>query len=234
MLETAFSPLSYYSFSDLVVFALRIVVACLVGGILGIDRGRKEKGTGPRTHCIIAATACLLMTISKYGFPDIGGLSGSRGIDNARMAATVISSVSFVCASVIFKNGSTVKGLTTAACLWSTAAVGLAIGCGMYISAAVMSLIILVTQRFNSMTHRKSICQSLTAVVTDSAEMYSMIHGLLDEHGAQIKHESVSRKDGKLTLTFTMYVKTALDDHSLSKMILGNPDIFEISVETDL
>ena len=77
------------------------------------------------------------MIVSKYGFADLTALDsanfhGTRGADPARVAAQVVSGISFLGAGVIFKNGSAVKGLTTAAGIWATAGIGLALGSGMY------------------------------------------------------------------------------------------------------
>lgn len=98
------------------------------------------------------------MVISKYGFTDMTDalghtFAGTRGADPARVAAQVVSGISFLGAGVIFKNGNTVKGLTTAAGIWATAAVGLACGSGMYYIAIFVTVLIVIIQllmhRFN-------------------------------------------------------------------------------------
>ncbi len=143
---TAYLPILSYSAADHVSFLIRILVAAIFGYVVGYERQKHGKEPGRRTHCIIAATACTLMILSKYAFADIGTLAGSRGSDNARMAAQVISGVSFLCAAAIFKADGEIKGLTTAAGMWATAAIGLATGCGMYYVAAFLTLLILVLQ----------------------------------------------------------------------------------------
>ena len=90
---------------------------------------RKEAGL--RTHIIVAVGAALLMIVSKYGFTDILDTPGIR-VDGSRVAANVITGISFLGAGVIFVRDVSIKGLTTAAGLWSMAGVGLAIGAGMY------------------------------------------------------------------------------------------------------
>ena len=128
--------LSQFSLAQTLEFFLRIVVAGVFGAAIGFERTRRFKEAGIRTHVIVCTASALLMLVSKYGFTDmIAGkalFEGSRGTDPARIAAQVISGISFLGAGVIFKNGSTVKGLTTAAGIWATAGIGLAVGAGMY------------------------------------------------------------------------------------------------------
>ncbi len=131
-------------------YILRILAAMLCGAIVGFERTKRSKEAGIRTHCIIAVGAALVMIISKYGFADLlaeaGFTLGTRGADPSRIAAQVVTGISFIGAGVIFKNGNTVKGLTTAAGLWSMAAIGMACGAGMYSVALLATLVILAIQ----------------------------------------------------------------------------------------
>ncbi|MCR5041409.1 MAG: MgtC/SapB family protein [Clostridia bacterium] len=118
-------------------FFIRLIVAGLCGVIFGFERNKRSKDAGIRTHFIVCCAAALVMIVSKYAFVDLTGVggtmfNGTSGADPARVAAQVVSGISFLCAGVIFKNGSTVRGLTTAAGIWATAGIGLAIGAGMY------------------------------------------------------------------------------------------------------
>lgn len=132
-------------------FSVRIIVAGICGAIVGFERSRRFKEAGIRTHVVVACTAALLMIVSKYGFADLITASGetfagTRGADSARIAAQVVSGVSFLGAGVIFKNGSSIKGLTTAAGVWATAAIGLSIGSGMYYLGLFTTFAILIVQ----------------------------------------------------------------------------------------
>lgn len=138
-------------------YFLRLLVACLCGAVIGLERTKRFKEAGMRTHIIVCCTAALVMIVSKYGFadlvlPDGEMYSGTRGADSARIAAQVVSGISFLCAGVIFKNGNTVKGLTTAAGLWGTACIGLAIGSGMWViglfATVIISALQIVMHRF--------------------------------------------------------------------------------------
>lgn len=128
---------SQFSLIQNMDFFIRIVVACLCGALIGAERSKRFKGAGIRTHIIVCCAASLMMVVSKYGFVDLTDVAGvafngTKGADPARIAAQVVSGISFLGAGVIFKHGSSVRGLTTAAGLWATAGIGLAIGAGMY------------------------------------------------------------------------------------------------------
>ena len=126
-------------------YLLRILIACLCGGAIGIERTLRQKDAGFRTHVIVALGAALIMTVSKYGFFDILEFEGLRA-DASRIASNVVTGISFLGAGMIFVKGTNIKGLTTAAGIWATAAVGMAIGCGLYITGIVSTVIIIVIQ----------------------------------------------------------------------------------------
>lgn len=123
---------------------VRIVAACLCGGAIGLERTLRQKDAGVRTHVIVAIGAALMMIISKYGFFDV--LAYDRvSLDGSRVASNIITGISFLGAGIIFLRGSSIKGLTTAAGIWVTAAVGMAIGAGLYyIGVATTVLVVLV------------------------------------------------------------------------------------------
>ena len=130
---------------------LRLVLAFIVGGVIGLERSNRFKEAGVRTHIIVCCTTALIMLISKYGFADMGSAEimefyGSKGADSARIAAQAVSGISFLCAGVIIKVGGNIKGLTTAAGIWMTAGLGLAIGAVMYVVTGFTVLLILLLQ----------------------------------------------------------------------------------------
>ena len=137
------------AYPQLMGMMLRLLVACVCGGIIGFERSLRFKEAGIRTHVIACCAAALFMLISKYGFSDlVVGEMGTRGADSARVAAGVVSGISFLCAGAIIRVGGSVHGLTTAVGLWLTAAVGLSIGAGMYGLGIFATLLILGFQYF--------------------------------------------------------------------------------------
>lgn len=124
---------------------LRVGLACIMGWLIGNERKNRNKSAGTRTHAIVAFGAALAMVVSKYGFQDI------PDYDAARVAAQVVSGVGFLGAGIIFVRNNLVNGLTTAAGLWATAGVGLAMGSGLYVIGISSALVLFVMQ---IITHR--------------------------------------------------------------------------------
>jgi putative Mg2+ transporter-C (MgtC) family protein len=121
---------------------LRLVVAAALGSLVGAERERLMWAAGLRTHMLVCVGACLFMIVSAYGF---AGVIGDKVIlDPSRVAAQVVSGIGFLGAGSILLRGDLIRGLTTAASLWSVAALGLAVGGGLYVEAAAATLIILV------------------------------------------------------------------------------------------
>ena len=124
---------------------LRVVLAGVCGALIGFERSRRQKEAGLRTHIIVAMGAALFMLVSKYSFADIPLIETMRA-DGSRIASNVVTGISFLGAGVIFVRGGSIKGLTTAAGIWTIAAVGLAIGGGLYIIGVVCTLLIFIVQ----------------------------------------------------------------------------------------
>ena len=135
--------------------ALRILAAVIIGGLLGLERGLKNRAAGLRTYMLVCVGSCLIMLTNQYIYQSFG--SG----DPVRMGAQVVSGIGFLGAgTIIVTRRNQIKGLTTAAGLWSAAGVGLALGIGFYEAAiagafavfAVMTLL----QKLDNRMHRKS------------------------------------------------------------------------------
>ena len=124
---------------------LRVVLAGVCGALVGFERSRRQKEAGLRTHIIVAMGAALFMLVSKYSFADMPLMDTMRA-DGSRIASNVVTGVSFLGAGVIFVRGGSIRGLTTAAGIWTIAAVGLAMGGGLYIIGAMCTLLIFIVQ----------------------------------------------------------------------------------------
>ena len=121
---------------------LRLVLACVLGGVIGYERQSRRKSAGLRTNMLVCLGSCLIMILSQDVYLEV---EGKTNADPARLAAQVVSGIGFLGAGAIMKEGLTVTGLTTAACLWVVAGVGLAIGGGFYLGAILTSLLVFVT-----------------------------------------------------------------------------------------
>lgn len=204
-------------------FMVRILLACLCGACIGFERSKRFKEAGIRTHIIVCCASALIMIVSKYGFADLTSatgevFNGTRGADPARIAAQVVSGISFLGAGVIFKNGNTVKGLTTAAGIWATAGIGLALGGGMYIVGVFVTLLIAL---FQVVMHRFTVgadsftTNRLRFTVSNDGEFEPQVRAQLAEWDAQVLSSSITRReDGYVTydLTLKMTRGISIDD----------------------
>ena len=124
-------------------FVLRLLVAGILGAIIGLDREYRAKEAGYRTHFLVSLGSALIMIVSQYGFQEIIK-ENSVTLDPSRVAAQVVSGIGFIGAGTIILQKQIVRGLTTAAGIWATAGIGLAVGAGMYtigIATTVLTLI---------------------------------------------------------------------------------------------
>lgn len=134
------------------ISVLRILLAGICGGVVGLERKNRSKEAGIRTHCVVACGAALIMIVSKYAFFDIGEIAGLVGfggeirLDPSRVASTIASGIGFLGAGMIFVHKNTITGLTTAAGIWATSGIGMAIGAGLYIIGISATVAILTAQ----------------------------------------------------------------------------------------
>ena len=215
---------------------VRILVAGLCGALIGLERGIRQKEAGIRTHCIVALGAALLMIISKYAFGDMAeGVMGAKVADPTRVASQAITAIAFLGAGVIYRHGNVVKGLTTAAGVWATAAIGLAVGAGLYtIGIAVAVLVLLINICLHKWLVRlESLATTVfTVTMNDTPEVMDRLRLQLADHKMQVQRMDVKRKgDGLIKANIVVRIpkNTALND--LLLFLNENEDVKEFSVE---
>ncbi|WP_218379226.1 MgtC/SapB family protein [Chitinophaga sp. sic0106] len=124
--------------------AIRLSMAALFGALIGLERERKDWTAGMRTHMMVSVGSSLIMMVSAFGFSDVLGTEHVV-LDPSRVAAQVISGIGFIGAgTILFMKQGTIRGLTTAAGLWTVAAIGLATGGGMYFAAGATTLVAII------------------------------------------------------------------------------------------
>ncbi|MFZ5351532.1 MAG: MgtC/SapB family protein [Bacillota bacterium] len=121
---------------------IRFALACLLGGLIGLERERNRHPAGLRTHILVCIGSTLVLICSLLLFEQFGDLVN---MDPARLGAQVISGIGFLGAGTIIKEGVSIKGLTTAASLWAVACIGIAIGAGFYMAAILTTSFVLIT-----------------------------------------------------------------------------------------
>lgn len=139
-------------------YILRILLAGICGMLVGVERKRRSKEAGTRTHFVVACGAALMMVISKYAFFDLITDAAFAGadvrLDPSRVASTIASGIGFLGAGMIFVHKNTIIGLTTAAGIWATSGIGMAIGAGMYAVGISVTFIIIIAQAILHMNFR--------------------------------------------------------------------------------
>jgi len=210
-------------------YMLRIVTAGFLGFLIGHERKNQNKPAGVRTHAIVALGSALIMVVSKYGFSDMAVQS-----DGTRIAAQVVSGVGFLGAGVIFVRNNLVNGLTTAAGVWATAGVGLALGAGQYIVGIMTSVLIIGIQM---MTHKityfsqaaYSGCLNIT-VAEDPSAINRMEDFLKDENHVEIVSIRTEKtKSGKIRMQFEVIYPSGFDKGMLLTRLAELEDVMEVS-----
>ena len=174
-------------------FIIRLLVASLIGALLGFERKYRAKGAGIGTHVLVAVGAALFMIVSQHGF------DGAPRFDAARVAAGVVSGIGFLGGGIILKQQNRVSGLTTAAGLWVTAAMGLAIGSGLYVLGGAAVLIVLCwVDLTNVFTYKVGKRQFSVRLVSDSKDAMQQVLG---ELGKCVETYTFNKKDNQFSLS---------------------------------
>jgi putative Mg2+ transporter-C (MgtC) family protein len=173
---------------------IRLLLAMLLGGLVGFEREHNNNAAGLRTHILVCLGSTLIMLLSIYGFAQFVTLNR----DPARLAASVITGIGFLGAGTILFTGKSITGLTTAASLWVVAAIGLAIGAGFYYAAVAATLLVLLNLWVLNKIEQKFLNGKKARILTIRAVGK---HNLIDEVAAKLTTKSIMTK--RMTLTET-------------------------------
>ena len=125
-------------------FVLRLFVAAMLGGVIGLEREYRAKEAGFRTHFLVALGSGLFMILSQFGFDDVLAHYEQVSLDPSRIASQVVTGIGFIGAGTIIFQKHVVRGLTTAAGLWVTSAIGMTAGAGMYVLSIATTVLVLL------------------------------------------------------------------------------------------
>lgn len=231
---STYLPESTLTLFDNLEFLIRLLLSAALGALVGLERSKRQKEAGVRTHCIIACTSALFMILSKYAFVDTAiDADELRGADPARIAAQVVSGISFLGAGVIFKNGNSIRGLTTAAGMWGTAAIGMAVGAGMYwlglIEAAILVAIQIILHRFPVGADALT-TQEILVEMEDTPELQAQFDALLKAHNGQVVESSLSRDEGYLRMEITAKLEPPITHDEALTFLKSNSGVRKVSV----
>ena len=206
--------------------ALRILAAVIIGGILGLERGMKNRPAGLRTYMLVCVGACVIMLTNQYIYQSFG--AG----DPVRMGAQVVSGIGFLGAgTIIVTRRNQIKGLTTAAGLWSAAGVGLALGIGFY-EAAIMGtvavfMVITLLQKMDNRLHRKS--RQLEAYIELSTISLGDFLRTMRESDIEVsdvqRESGEEESDGVRAYIATLKGKQRLNHQELMEKVLAIPGV---------
>lgn len=202
--------------------AFRLLLASILGGIIGAERESENKNAGFRTHMLVCIASTLVMVTSEYIFKKY---AGHTNIDPARLGAQVISGIGFLGAGAIIRDGFEVRGLTTAASLWAVACIGLACGIGFYEGALLATFIILIVLLLlKSVREKFKSDVNLDVIITkaDTPGHIGEIESVLDNNNINIKSLNVVPLDSneltKIELTLSLKHAKDLDESVLSQI----------------
>ena len=180
-------------------FLIRLLVASLIGALIGFERKYRAKGAGIGTHVLVAIGAALFMIVSQHGF------EGAPRFDAARVAAGVVSGIGFLGGGIIIKQQNRVSGLTTAAGLWVTAAMGLSVGSGMYVLGVGASLIVLFWADITHLMTRKIGKRQVTVSMTSNDR--NALKEVVSSFGKDVETYSLSKHDNLFKVIAVLNVR---------------------------
>jgi putative Mg2+ transporter-C (MgtC) family protein len=174
-------------------WVLRLLVAGLLGAAIGAERKVHYKDAGLRTHFVVSIASALIMIVSKYGFFDLVNVH-SMSIDPSRIAAQVVSGIGFLGAGLIIFRRNAITGLTTAAGIWATAGIGLAVGSGLYLISVAATAFVLIGLVALKKLEQRLVKQLDTITVTarQSEGVIARVRSVLVSAGVSIERVGVS------------------------------------------
>lgn len=176
----------------------RLMLAALLGGLLGFEREIHGRPAGFRTHLLVTLGACLMMGVSEFYYQKYSYLTqeGPMRLDPGRVASQIVTGIGFLGAGAIIKDGSAVRGLTTAACLWVAAGIGMAVGIGLYVPAiavTVMTVGFLLFLKYAEKKLTKDRYASLTVFCEEDPAVRGLLEDFLRERGMRLIETAVEK-----------------------------------------
>lgn len=217
----------------------RLVFSAALGSVIGVERERLSWAAGLRTHMLVSVGATLIMIVSAYGFKEVQG--AGIVLDPSRMAAQVVSGIGFLGAGAILARGEVVRGLTTAASVWSVAGIGLAVGGGLYTPAVAATIVILIILAGIKPLERRFIGNKLRRelVVYAKRDALSLdkLHEALGSGTARVKQFVMQQKRGNTgvdEISIILSRVTPVQFAAICKRIENVPGVSEVKDVDDV
>ena len=213
---------------------VRLLLACVCGCVIGVERSFRQKEAGIRTHVILALGAALMMIVSKYGFFDL--VAQNIDADGSRIASNIVTGISFLGAGVIFVRGGSIKGLTTAAGIWATAGIGMALGAGTYTIGVCctigMIIIQLLLHKFMPFSENME-TNIITIKINEGSQGLDQITEELTKADIIITGIRFKKQDNGITKAeLTVRTKKKASMTALLELVNNNEAVQEFTLET--
>ncbi|MBI2875258.1 MAG: MgtC/SapB family protein [Candidatus Tectomicrobia bacterium] len=212
---------------------LRLLLAALLGGMVGLERERKNQLAGFRTHIILCVGSALVMMISIYVAENA---DPSAQTDPSRIAAQVVSGVGFLGAGAILRLGGSVKGVTTAASIWTMAAIGLAVGAGFYYGAAMATGIILLALAILGKIESSLLLgkreRNFTLTVVDTPGILGKVESALHPHNISLTNIRINKNGlaNRLEIQATIEIPKGADLAQVSNSLASIGEVLEVEI----
>lgn len=225
----------YFDLAPSASYCLRLLIALLCGVALGAERTFRSKDAGIRTHAILACAAAALMIISKYAFIELGMPAWSQGFDPTLVACFIIDGSGFLCAGMIFNKSdqNTVSGLTSAAGLWATAAVGMACGCGLDLLGIFFTLLLLTSHKALSLRGLLAVpTRTIRMTFQNQSHVRALLLQLQEEFGIQLISARYSRssEEGTIKMQLQVRSKRPILFEDTMRFLDTHPEVRDISI----
>jgi putative Mg2+ transporter-C (MgtC) family protein len=223
--------------NDYLEMCLRLVAALAAGGIVGLERSYRGRAAGFRTHALVCVASCLLMLVTVFESYWIGRIAAVRVvIDPTRMAQGIMTGIGFLGAGVIVKEGLTVRGLTTAASIWITAAIGILTGIGFYFAAGIGTVLTLGTlsvfRWIEGMMPAEFYANFLIRFHRSEVMAEEELRRLIAEHGFSVANMSYRIAGQGREFEYQMVLRTlhAANTQKLSARLAAEPTVTEFRI----
>lgn len=191
-------------------FIIRIFVAAVLGGLIGLEREYRAKEAGFRTHFLVALGSSLFMILSQYGFDTPLTILQKTSFDPSRIASQVVTGIGFIGAGIIIFQKNVIRGLTTAAGLWVTSAIGLTCGAGLYILASATTILVLLClEVLNVILQRFGTINISVTITSKSKDNIKGIFKLMKKESIEVYSYNMKERtvSGIHTFAVTMELK---------------------------
>lgn len=216
------------------IFFLRMLLACVCGIVLGIERQHRTKSAGVRTHLMIAIASALMMLISKYGFLDIIGTQEGVSVDVSRVAAGIITGIGIFGGVIYIGKMGTASGVTTIAGVWVTVGIGMACGAGMYLLSIGTTAIVLIFQyalHNDLWIVRQNTRLKVALRLENGWEEFQKVADDLSRQHIELRQVKWERKDDKvLELKCLAAITDKADKEAAVKTLLDTQEIAMVEI----